>query len=72
MLCEQHIASERAENNEHAGNDPSSNDDNEEGFDVEIDDTNVTTFRMTGTNRDSNEPANEIADPLTKWMRQVI
>ena len=69
MLCEQHIASERAEKNEHAGNDPSSNDDNEEGFDVEIDDTNVTTFRMTGTNRDSNEPANEIADPLTQWMR---
>ena len=32
------------------------------GFDAEID-TNVTTFRMTGTNRNSNEPANEIADP---------
>ena len=48
MLCEQHIESESAENNEHAGNDPSSNDSNEGGFNVEIDDTNVTTLRMTG------------------------
>ena len=47
-----------------SGNDPPSNDDNEEGLNVEIDNTNVTTFRMTGTNRDSSESANEIADPV--------
>ena len=50
-----------------SGNDPPSNDDNEEGLTVEIDDANVTTFRMTGTNRDSNESANEIADPIY-WL----
>ena len=48
-------------------NDPPSNDDNEEGLTVEIDDANVTTFRKTGTNRDSNESANEIADPIY-WL----
>ena len=47
-----------------SGNDPPSNDNNEEGLNVEIDNTNVTTFRMTGTNRDSSESANEIADPV--------
>ena len=44
-----HMASELAENDKHTRNDPSSNDSNEGGFNVEIDDTNVTTFRMTGT-----------------------
>ena len=50
---------------EHAGNNPYSDDNNDEGLNVELD-TNVPKLRMTRTNRDYDEPAKESVDPISE------
>ena len=49
---------------EYAGKDPPSDDDNEEGPNLESN-TNVTKLLMTGVSRNSDEPVNESADPTS-------
>ena len=49
---------------ENAGKASPSDDDNDEGLDVELN-TNVTKLLMTEVSRNSDEPANESSDPIS-------
>ena len=49
---------------EYTGKDSPSDNDNDEGPDVESN-TNVTKLLMTGVSRNSDEPANETANPIS-------